>query len=280
MTIAWKAPAAAVFCTFALLGCQANSGPVGGGGGGGLDPDTGIDADGNPTGDGSNTDTGFPNDGSVGGSILDEGVELIGADTGQGFICTQAASADAGAEIEVAANGLVGSVLGPLLDLLSADSVNALLNSVRDRNLALDQDFKTAAAVTQTAAGLLGQLNSLDIVVNLPQTVGSGRYAVFALSFPPSLLDLGLLSSVSVTTLLNDTEVETGATVDATGLSLLGFSTDQLGSVYALVGYKASEPFDAARLSISSDFLSVDLGENLFIHELCTGGRLVDAPAS
>ena len=113
MTIAWKAPAAAVFCTFALLGCQANSGPVGGGGGGGLDPDTGIDADGNPTGDGSNTDTGFPNDGSVGGSILDEGVELIGGDTGQGFICTQAASADAGAEIEVATNLILfGLLLG------------------------------------------------------------------------------------------------------------------------------------------------------------------------
>lgn len=275
----------------ALAGCQANGGQSGtdgfdnsnGSGVGTVGTDDGIDDSGNVEGDGSNTQTGFPNDGSVGGSILEDGVLIAGTGADKGFVCTNGLSTFNGARVEVAANGLVGAVVGTLLGLLSGDSLNSLLNSLDDDTLAIDGDLTTSAVVTQTAAGLAGGLNSLDVLFNLPENsiMNAGNFAVVAVSFPPSLLDLGLLSSLRVDTLLDEVEQETGAQIDSSGLSLLGLSTDQLvgGASYALLGYKTTADFDQVRLRLSSDFLSVDLGENLFIHEVCTGGNLVDPPA-
>lgn len=281
----------ACLTALSLAGCQANGGQPGtsgfdtsnGSGVASVSADDGIDDSGNIEGDGSNTQTGFPNDGSVGGSILEDGLLIAGTGSDKGFVCTRGLSTFNGARVEVAANGLVGAVVGTLLGLLSGDSLNSLLNSVDDDTLAIDGDLSTAAVVTQTAAGLVGGLNSLDVLFNLPEntTLNAGNFAVVAVSFPPSLLDLGLLSSLRVDTLLDEVVQETGAQIDSSGLSLLGFSTDQLtGASYALVGYKTIAAFDQVRLRLSSDFLSVDLGENLFIHEVCTGGNLVDPPAT
>ncbi len=277
-----------------FAGCEANGGPGlgsaassgGGAGSGVINPDDGIDLDGNLEGDGSNTDTGFPNDGTVGGVVQEDGVVIAGADSDpqMAFVCTRSASLFEGATTEVGANGLVGGLVGGLLGSLSGDSVIDMLNSVQDANLAIDTDLTTAASFTQTAAALdallgAGSVDSLDLSVIMPEgkTQPAGSYAVFAVSFPPSLLDLGLLSLVQVVTSLDDVVQEDSASLDASGLSLLGFSTDSLLSgSYAFVGYRTTLPYDTARISISSDLLSVDLGESLFVHEMCTGGNLVD----
>jgi len=284
----------ALVAAAALVGCEANGGPglgsaVSGGGGAGsgtINPDDGIDTDGNVVGDGSNTDTGFPNDGTVGGVVQEGEVTIAGADSDpqMAFVCTRSASLFEGATTEVGANGLVGDLVGGLLGALSGDSVSDLLNSVQDANLAIDTDLTTAASFTQTAAALdvllgAGSVDSLDLTVNMPEgkTQSAGSYAVFAISFPSSLLDLGLLSSVQVTTLLDGVVQEDTASLDASGLSLLGFSTDGLiNDSYAFIGYKTTLPYDGARISVSSDLLSADLGENLFVHEMCTGGNLVE----
>lgn len=271
-----------------LAGCQASgdsAADFGGGGGGGggngtgvLDPDTGIGDGGEPTGDGSNTDTGFPNDGSVGGVVLDldEVIAGDGSTGGLNFICTQSASIFNGASTEVGANGLVGAALGPLLALLGGSSVSELLASVQDETLAIDTDLKTAAAFTQTATGLVGSLDTVDLSVILPSAQPAGSYAVYAVSFPSSLLDLGLLSTVQVSTLLNDVVQEDSASLDTSSLELLGFTV--AGTTYAYVGYKTTAPYDTARISISSDLLSVDAGPNMFVHEMCTAGRLQSPP--
>lgn len=238
-------------------------------------------------GDGSNADTAFPNDGSVGGQIIQNGEVVVSGGLFQeqqlGFVCSKSLSTFGGVDLQASADGVVGFIVGGLLELLSGDSVNALLNSVNDSVLALDGDLTTAASITQTAAGLLSALNSLDIVLSLPeaQQIGLNRFAVAALSFPPSLLDLGLLSSITVDTLLDEQVQEGGARIDASGLSLLGLSTDQItGSNYALIGYKTTLPYDQVRISFSSDFLSVDLGQNVFLHEVCTDGAFVESPTT
>ncbi len=67
--------------------------------------------------------------------------------------------------------------------------------------------------------------------------------------------------------------------LDASGLSLLGGSVGQatgLTSQYAFIGYKTTQPYDTARISISSQLLSADLGSNLYVHEMCTAGNLVE----
>lgn len=283
----------------ALAGCEANGGPglgatvnTGGGPGVGVvNPNDGIDAEGNVEGDGSNTDTGFPNDGTVGGVIQEGDAVIAGADSDpqMSFMCTRSASVFEGATTEVGANGLVGSVVGSLLGALGGTSVNDLLNSINDKDLAIDTDLTTAASFTQTAAALdvllgAGTVNSLDLSVLMPEgkRQSAGSYAVFAVSFPPSLLDLGLLSSIQVTTLLDGVVQEDTAELDASGLSLLGASVGQatgLTSKYAFVGYKTTLPYDTARISVSSQLLSADLGSNLYVHELCTAGNLVEVVA-
>ncbi len=191
----------AVVAAAALAGCEANGGPglgatvnTGAGGGPGVgvvNPNDGIDADGNVEGDGSNTDTGFPNDGTVGGVIQDGDTVIAGADSDpqMSFICTRSASLFEGATTKVGANGLVGSAVGGLLGVLGASSVTDLLNSIKDRDLAIDTDLTTAASFTQTLAALdillgAGTVNSLDLSVQMPEgrTQSAGSYAVFAIS--------------------------------------------------------------------------------------------------
>lgn len=226
--------------------------------------DDGVDEKGDVTGSGGRFDTAFPNDGSVGGTI-------------DNFVCTQSASFDEGSHLDVGANGLIGNIVGGLLNILSGNSLSNLLNSVSDGELGMDLDFKTAAVVTQAVAGFGGALNSLDVTFNLPEgtVLEEGKYAVFAVSFPTSLLELGLFSTLRVTTLLDGQVQERSATLDTSSASLLGASTSQIGLSrrYALVGFEATLPYDSAQLAIGSHFLSIDLGEKLYIHEFCTAGR-------
>lgn len=275
-----------IACALAL-GLLTACGSDGGGtrASGGVDGNDGYNPDGEYTGGDNNTDSGFPNTGIVGGAIM-EGIKVVAGNPSspaKGFVCSQSTSFNAGAYIEIGANGLVGGLLGNLLALLSGDSVDNLLNGLSDSVLALDGDLRTAAVVTQALSGLGGLLNSMDVIVNLPdgQTMPAGHYAVFAVSFPPSLLELGVLSTLSVQTLLGDVVQESGVKVTTSSLSLLGLSTNQLSTDagYALIGYKTTKPYSRAQLSISSGLLSLDLGEKLYIHEFCTAGRLVDPPS-
>lgn len=272
---------AALSLATALAACSAGGDSSGSGARTVIDDD-GVDGSNGLLGDGSNTDTGFPNDGSVGGIIResDNAIAGNGAQPAQGFICTQSASLFDGATTEVGFNGLVGGLLGGLLSTLAGDSVTSLLNNVADKDLAIDNDLRTAAAISQTLSGLGGLLGSVDLNVHLaPGTVRpAGSFAVFAVSFPGSLLDVGLLSNVQVTTLLNDQVQEDSVRLDASGLSLLGRSIG--GTAHAVVGLKTTLPYDSARIRAGSGLLSVDVGPSVFVHEFCTDGRLVTPPAA
>lgn len=256
--------------SLALLGCDSSAVTLTGKDAIGVGPvqeDDGVNEKGEVSGLGNRFDTAFPNDGTVGGSI-------------EGFVCTQSTSFNEGSHLEVGANGLIGTVVGGLLNLLSGNALTDLLNSVSDADLAMDLDFKTAAVVTQAVAGFGGALNSLDVTFHLPEetVMDAGKYAVFAVSFPSSLLELGLFSTLTVTTLLDGQVQEGGVSLDTSAASLLGASTNLVGLTkrYALVGLETTKPYDSVRLGVGSHFLTLDLGEKLYIHELCTDGRIVD----
>lgn len=294
-------PVVAALLTAGLAGCQADAdgslsaGPNGNGTGV-VDNDDGIDDNGDPTGNGGNTDTGFPNDPNgpggddVGGIINEDGGAdddgdgspddtIAYGDTTFRFKCTQSAQSFYGATTEVGANGLVGGQLTDLLNPLGAGSVTALLNSVSDKDLAIDGTLATAATFTLTASALslATDVDSLDLNVLMPTPVAAGNFAVFAVSFPPGLLNLGLLTSVSVATYLGDSAdpAEPAVTFDATQLDLLG--TSIMGTPYAFIGRKVTKPYDRAVISLQADLLAVDAGEAMYVHELCTGGNIVAA---
>ena len=279
-----KAVRACVAWTFAMSLAACGAGDGGSSGSSTVDGDDGIDLDGELIGGGDNSDTGFPNNGSVGGNILYGINPVAGNQTSpeKGFVCQKSASFDAGTHIEIGANGLVGGLLGGILGLLPGADLDNLLNSLDDGVLALDGDLRTAAAVSQTVSGLGDLLNSVDVTVHMPEgkTIGPGGYAVFAVSFPPSLLELGVLTTLSVQTLLGEVVQETGAQLSTSNLSLLGLAVNPIGtdSAYALVGYRTTKPYTRAQLSISAGLLALDLGDKLYIHEFCTAGELVDPP--
>lgn len=269
---------AATAAAFSLVGCQANSGA---GDASGDARYSGSRPVLNSPNDGSlldgllsdNTNIPFPNDGSVTSEIM-EGEQSLDMK----FVCEDSVSVFEGAQIELGANGLVGGLVGGLLNLLSGDSLSSLLNSLEDSTLALDNDLNTAAAVTQTLSGLGGLLNSVDVTIDLPAgtTNPDGAYAVAAISLPGSLLELGLLSTVRVVTLLNGETQEDNAVLSTSSLSLLGLSTNDLADrSFAFVGYKTTKPFDAVRLELGAQLLSLDVGPSVYIHELCTDGDLV-----
>lgn len=81
------------------------------------------------------------------------------------------------------------------------------------------------------------------------------------------------MTSVGVTTFLNDTEQEQPAVLDATAIDLLGQGL--VGPVYAFVGRKVTKPYDKATISLEGDLLAADVGDALYVHELCTAGTLV-----
>lgn len=279
-----KTSLAVALLTLGIAGCRADSdgsltaGPNGNGTAP-VDPDDGIDDNGNPTGDGGNTDTGFPNDGSVdGGTVVEGDTPIAGDGTNGRFICTATAQSFFGATTSVGTNGLVGGPLTDLLNLLGGASVTALLNSVRDKELAIDGTLRTASTFTLTASLLGGIVDSVDQTIRLPNgtRVNAGDYAVFAVSFPPGLLNLGLLTSVTVTTYLGDAQQEPPVTLHATALDLLGQGV--AGPRYAFIGRKVTRPYDRATIGLQADLLAADIGEAMYVHELCTGGRIISAP--
>lgn len=265
----------------ALAGCHASGGnpPFGPGefiGGSGAVDDN--DGTGDGTADNGNTDTSFPNDGTAaGGTVLEGTTPIAGVGTDRNFVCTDSAQVFSGTTTVVGANGLVGGPLTDLVNGLGGTSTTALLNSVRDKDLAIDGTLRTASVFTLTASLLGGAVDSIDQQVLLPTSLGAGNYAVFGVSFPASLLNVGLLTQVRVTTFLGETLQEQAVVLDATALDLLGFGV--VGPVYAYVGRKVTLPFDRAVISLQAGLLAADVGESMYVHELCTGGDLVPAAA-
>lgn len=257
-----------------LVACQADSDIAGLGGG--LVQDCGADGVcGNADDNG-----GFgPNDGSTASPIF---VDTDGdgeADTlvaeGLGFVCE--ATAPAGATTEVGTGGLVGGPLTALLNLLGGGSLTTLLNSVTSPNNVIDGKLQTFATFTTTAGGL-GLLNSVDLNVLLPGAMNlTGNYAVFGLSFPGGTVDLSLLDQITVTTFLNSTEQE-NVSFNSIVIDLLG--QNLVGGDPIWFGLQATKNFNRVSISLSSALLSANVGEQLYVHELCPSGRFVTPPSS
>jgi hypothetical protein len=257
--------------SISLAACRADS-----------DGGTSSGPNGDGTGNVDNGDGSFPNDGGTssgtipGGSVTEDGTEIAGGDTGVSFICTETAQKSFGATTAVGANGLLGGPLTALLNLLGATSLTDLTNNVKDADLAIDGDITTGSTFTLTASLLLNAIDSLDQTIFLPQTQPTGSYAVFGVQFPAGTLDLSLLKAVTVTTFLGDTVQESNG-FDQVTLDLLGQNI--AGDVFTFIGLKATKPYDHATISLETLLLSVDVGDAMKVHELCTGGSLVQNPA-
>lgn len=240
----------------------------------------GCEADGNGAAGGSiiggdGDDSIFPNDGTTGGNIEEGGTPIAGGDTGFNFVCTESASAYGVPSSSVSANGLVGSVVTDLLNLLGGDTATRLLNSVVDQDLAIDGDLETFSTFSLTANLLGPLLSTVDQVIELGGEAPVGSYAVFGVSFPTATLELSLLQTVTVTTFLNGVEQE-NVSIDATTLDLLGAVA--VGNPRAFVGVKTTTAWDTASIGIAPLLVSANVGEAMYVHELCTGGNLVPAP--
>lgn len=244
-----------------LAGCSADgaldfdsgSGSVGGG----LDPDVDV----------IDPVNGFLNDGSVGGSVSVDGVLIDGT-----FKCLNSAQSQFGATTEVGSGGLVGGPLSLLLGLLGGGTLTQLLNSVTEPNDAIDGSLDTHSTFNLTLS-LLGLVSSVDQVVNLPTSRTAGDYAAFAVAFPAGTVNLSLLNQLQVTTFLGDAVQEESVPLTQNALDLLG---QQLaGDVFAFVGLKSTKPFDHATLSLTPAVLSADIGEAMYVYEMCTNLQVI-----
>lgn len=255
-----------------LAGCQADSNIAGLGGD--VVEDCGLDG---ICGNADDNGGLGPNDGRTESPVYVDTDGDREADTlvseGQGFVCTDLAPS--GSTTAVGADGVVGSALTDLLDLLGGDSLINLLNSVNSPGNVVDGQLGTYATFTTTLGGL-GLLDTVELNVLMPGAMNlEDRYAVFGLSFPGGTVDLSLLDQITVQTYLGDVEQE-HRVFDAIVIDLLG--QNLTGGEPIWFGLKATRNFDRVALSVTSSLLSANVGEQLYAHELCIGGRFVDPP--
>lgn len=258
----WTSAAIAGLFTLGLAGCSAD---------GTLDFDSGtggLNDNGNEVSDDPND--GFLNDGSVGGVISVDGTAIEGT-----FRCTASAQALAGATTEVTANGLLGGPLSLLLNLLGGNTLTALTNSVQDKNDAIDGSLVSHSTFVLTV-DLLNLLDSVDQSVLLPTDRNAGDFAAFAVAFPAGTVNLALLNQIRVTTFLNGNEQETSLPLTQNALDLLG--QNLVGDVFAFVGLQATQPYDRATLSFEPAVLNADVGEAMFVYEMCTDVQVIPPP--
>jgi hypothetical protein len=251
---------AALAASLVLLGCTSNS-----------DAGNGSITGGSSSGGGI-SDTGGPaNDGSTSTSVSQGGTKLSG-----GFICSQGAQ-QYGATTKVGSGGLVGGPLTTLLDTLGATTLTQLLNSVSSPNNVIDDSLDTYAGFTLTAGLFAGAIDSLDESVLLPTgtTVQSGKFAVFGVGFPNGLANLNALSSVKVSTFLNNTLQESN-TLSQSDLVLLTKGVNGLAT--AFVGVATTKSYDTAQISLTPGLLTANVGQAMRVYELCVDGKLVTPP--
>lgn len=271
-TVKTQAALLAALLSAGLVGCQADSDIAGLGG----DVVEDCGADGICGNDDDNGGLG-PNDGRTESPVYVDTDGDREADTpvseGQGFVCTDLAPS--GSTVEVGADGLVGGPLTALLTLLGGDSLVNLLNSVNSPGNVVDGQLPTFATFTTTLGGLT-LLDTAELNVRLPGSMNlENRYAVFGLSFPSGTVDLSLLDQIRVQTYLGDVEQEFRV-FDSIVIDLLG--QNLVGGEPIWFGLKATRNFDRVALSVTSALLSANIGEQLYAHELCIGGRFVAPP--
>ncbi len=255
-----------------LTGCNANGGGSAGGGGGnggnggngsGVGPVGGGTGPGTPGGgDGTFTDPST--------DITDNGTPVAGT-----FTCTQSASSFNGASTTVSVNGLVGDALTPLLNGLGANTATSLLNSVINAERAIDGNLDTYSTF-QLTAGALSAVDSVAQAVLFPQQLSAGAYAVFALEFPAGTVTASLLNNLTVSTFLGTVEQES-RTVPQNQLALLGASVASPGTLY--FGIKTTKPYDRADISLVPGVLTANVGDAMYVYELCTGGTITPSTA-
>lgn len=259
--------AGVVVAAFGLAGCEADGNGVESGG---------IIDDGGNNG-GNNGGLGA-NDGSVPTTVLEDddgdGTAETPVNAGKGFVCTSGANAYGAPSTVVGSGGLVGGPLTSLLQLLGGNTLTTLLNSVTEPNNVIDGNLSTFATFAQTGGGLIG-LNSVDESVVFPGDVPAGTYAVFGLSFPGGTVDASLLNQISVSTFNNDVQQET-VPFTQNAVDLLGATV--LGNKSIFLGLKTKKAFDRATVKLSTTLLSANVGDAMYLHELCTDGKFVTPP--
>lgn len=283
------------FGTLGLVGCSADGdgSNLGGGGGGGTGTDCGADgicgnADDNGgfgpndgtnespvvtdnDGDGTATDT--PDDAVVGTDP--NGNPIVG-----NFVCD--AGVPTGTTTTDGSGGLVGGAVSDLLDLLGGGSLPTLTNSVVDAGQAIDYALPTYSTFTVTASGL-GILNFVAQDFRMGRVMQPGEYAVVGVSFPTATVEASLANSVVVTTFADanadgipqDAEQQETMTVDITNVDLLGAVG---GNAPLWLGLQAKQPFNLVRVSQLNQLISANVGESMYLHEMCTDGHFVAAP--
>ncbi len=107
----------------------------------------------------------------------------------------------------------------------------------------IDSDPATGTTITQT----VGLATTSTIAVRTATTVSAGYEAGFVISNSSALLDVGLLSNITLSTYLDGVQQEALALSNSlVSISLLGG-----GSNTALVGFRASQPFNEVRIRIN-----------------------------
>ena len=277
--------AALSLSAFTFAGCQAEgdlsgtgssggaSGGSGSGGSGGSGSGGISSSGGSGSSSGGSSGGGVPNDGTTPTDILDgdNGTNLPG-----NFICTASARAYGNnPSTTVVVNGLVGSAVTDLLNMLGAGTVTNLQNSIVGKELAVDGQLDTAAIYSLTVGLLGGAISSIDLLVGLNGTAPIGRYAVFGVRFPTATVEASLVQSVTVRTFLGSTLQET-ANLDASTLDLLGQVST--GDAVRYVGMRVKKPYDGASITLNPTIVTANVGEAMYLHELCTDGYFVTAP--
>ncbi|WP_028080308.1 hypothetical protein [Solimonas soli] len=251
----------------------------------------GCQADGNGTesgsiiSDGGNTTPPLSNDGSTPTNVQEDtdgdGTADTPVETGKNFVCTTGARAFGDVTTEVVANGLVGGPLSSLLEMLGGGPVTTLTNSVTEPDNVVDGRLSTFATFTLPVdllgVGPLHLIDSVGEAVLFPSAVPAGNYAVFGVTFPAAVLNLGLTRTVTVDTYLGDTRQET-VSANEVQLQLLGLNL--AGDEAGYIGLKAHKKFDSAVVSIGASLVAADVGNAMRVHEMCTGGKFVTPPAS
>lgn len=271
-----------------LSGCEADSdggsgSPGSGPGGGGSTGGTPVTDNGGTPGDPTDDNGGFgPNDGTTPSPVFTDtnGDGTISTDEQipGNFVCDY--TVPAGTTTDDGSGGLVGGPVSDLLGSLGGGSLTTLTNSVVDSELAIDTLLATYSTFTMTAAGL-ATLNEVAQDFYMGSLIPSGDYAVFGVRFPSGTVEASLVNTLVITTYRgtdaqgNPVQQEQ-ATVNITAIDLLG--TGVTGEDALFVGIRTTKPYDYAQLAQGSQIISANVGESMYVHEMCTRGHFVAAP--
>ena len=140
-------------------------------------------------------------------------------------------------------------------------SANGLLSMVSNVAALTDTDPDNYASMT-AVADILGLLGTSYVGVHAVQPQPAGHVTGFLVSEPGQLLNLGLLSGVTVQTLQGSTVSETFTAGSTLSLSVLGGAGEP-----GLLSFTPTKPYDAVRVNIGG---AVGVLGSLRVHAACT----------